>query len=89
MIIKKYITYAGIENPKTEQELKVEICGLENSILIAKELISRYKQIFAIMELKRGETTNVPKTGTVENSEGESRAGAEGIREAGEEDKIP
>lgn len=52
MIVKKYVTYAGIEKPETVAELKVEMLGLKNVIAIAKELISRYEQVFAIMELK-------------------------------------
>lgn len=52
-IIKKYITYAGIENPETIAELKVELLGLKNSIKIAEELISRYEQVFAIMEMTK------------------------------------
>lgn len=53
MIIKKYVTYAGIEKPETVAELEVEILGLRNVIKIAEELISRYEQVFAIMELTR------------------------------------
>ena len=55
MIIKKVISYPGIENPSTVAEINVEICGLKNVIAIAEELISRYKQVFAIMEFKKEE----------------------------------
>lgn len=51
MIIKKAISYAGIDTPKTVEEIKVEMLGLKNAIKIAEELISRYEQVFAIMEM--------------------------------------
>lgn len=51
-IIKKHITYIGIENPETKEEINVEIQGLKHIIAIANELISRYEQSIAICELK-------------------------------------
>ncbi|MFA5049001.1 MAG: hypothetical protein WC516_08310 [Patescibacteria group bacterium] len=62
MIIKKCVTYAGIEKPETVAELKVEILGLRNVIKIAEEIISRYEQVFAIMELTQEGLTNVTQT---------------------------
>ena len=55
MIIKKHITYAGVERPETVAEIKVEVLGLRNLIAIANELISRYEQVFAIMALTKDE----------------------------------
>ena len=67
MIVKKHITYPGIEKLETITELKVEICGLKNAIKIAEELISRYEQVLAIMELKQEEMLNASqKKSTVE-----------------------
>ena len=54
-IVKKHIIYAGIETPKTLQEIKVEILGLKNAIKIAEEQLSRYEQVFAIIELEKEE----------------------------------
>ena len=53
-VIQKYIEYPGIDgSPTTIAQLKVEMCGLKNAIKIAEELISRYEQVLAIMELKK------------------------------------
>jgi hypothetical protein len=55
MIVKKYIAYAGIEQPATPEQIKVELYGLKNVIKIAEELISRLEQALAIYDLKRKE----------------------------------
>jgi hypothetical protein len=55
MIVNKYISYPGIENPNTPSQVKVEIYGLKNVIKIAEELISRLEQVLAIVELKKEE----------------------------------
>lgn len=75
MIVKKSIVYAGIEKPQTVAELKVELLGLKNAIQIANELISRYEQVFAIMELKQNE---IQTSGSSPNQEGEGTTRTEG-----------
>jgi sulfur relay (sulfurtransferase) complex TusBCD TusD component (DsrE family) len=52
-VIKKHITFAGIEKPETVHELKVEIYGLKNAIKIAEELISRHEQVLSIIFLEQ------------------------------------
>ena len=78
MIVKKSIVYAGIEKPQTAAELKVELLGLRNSIKIAEELISRYEQVFAIMELKQDE---LQISGASANQESEGPTRTESQRE--------
>jgi hypothetical protein len=52
-MIKKYITYTGIENPSIPSEVKVEIYGLKNVIKIAEQLISELEQVLVIVELEK------------------------------------
>lgn len=52
-IINKGISYPGIKDPRTIQEIKVEIYGLKNAIKIAEELISRYEQVLVMIDLER------------------------------------
>jgi len=68
MIVKKHIAYAGIEKPQTVAELKVELLGLKNVIKIAEELISRYEQVFAIMELKQEELSKGIQTSDIDDN---------------------
>jgi hypothetical protein len=52
-VIKKHIIYPGVETPATIAEIKVEVCGLNNAIKIAEELISRYEQVLSIMAMRQ------------------------------------
>ena len=52
------VTYLGIENPSTPKQIRVEICGLKQSIKTAEELISRLDQAIAIAELQEEEMLN-------------------------------
>lgn len=54
-LAKKHIIYAGVENPISASEIKVEILGLKNAVKQAEEMISRYEQVFAISMLKNEE----------------------------------
>lgn len=88
MIVKKYVTYAGIEKPETVSELKVEILGLRNVIKIAEELISRYEQVFSIMELTREGLLNATQTdGSNENKKSSGAKGTEGSGFEGEKNQ--
>jgi len=52
MLKTKKIEYLGVQEPKTEKEIELEILGLEHSILQAKERILGLKQALAISKLK-------------------------------------
>lgn len=55
-IIKKSIQYLGTEEkPGTPNQVKVEIAGLKHLIKIVEEMICRYEQALAIMEMKKEE----------------------------------
>lgn len=41
---RRTIEYAGVANPITPAEMRIEILGLRNAIRQAEELISRYEQ---------------------------------------------
>jgi hypothetical protein len=47
-IRRKTIEYAGLADPSTPAEMRIEILGLRNAIRQAKELISRYEQAMEI-----------------------------------------
>jgi len=85
MITKKYITYAGIEAPKTLKELQIEILGLKNSIAIANELISRYEQVIAIVNFEEKTNESQAKRPTEasqdKGAEQEARKPAESTKE--------
>jgi len=86
MIVRKHIVYPGIAEPKTLAELKVEMFGLKNAIKIAEELISRYEQVLAIMELKQEEMCNASQTQNfAETQESEGRESQEAEGNAGTE----
>lgn len=71
-VVKKGISYPGIEEPKTITEIRVEIYGLKNVIKIAEEQISRYEQVLALIDLEKeaaqhasqAESTSQTKKGT-------------------------
>ena len=50
-LVKKHIEYAGISNPSTPDELRIEILGLRNAARQADELISRCEQALEIARL--------------------------------------
>lgn len=54
-IIKKTICYIGIEEPKTENEINVEIDGLKHAICVAEELIAKLNQAVSIVRLEKNE----------------------------------
>jgi hypothetical protein len=90
MIVRKHIVYPGIEKPGTLTELKVEMFGLKNAIKIAEELISRYEQVVAIMELKQEEMSNASQAkSTVETQESEGAEGDEAEGNEGAESRGP
>lgn len=62
-IVKKYIVYAGIENPVTPAQVRVELGGLKNAIRIAEELVSRLEQVLTIVEMKQAEAADEQKDG--------------------------
>jgi len=68
-VIKKHIVYAGINDPQTVNELKVEICGLKNLIKIAEELISRYEQVLSIINLTAEEEFYASQTSGARETE--------------------
>jgi hypothetical protein len=70
---KKNIIYAGIEEPRTPSELRVEILGLQNAIKQAEEMISRYQQVFAVQELQNEERQHASQT----KSDSETQEGTE------------
>jgi Ran GTPase-activating protein (RanGAP) involved in mRNA processing and transport len=72
-ISKKSIVYAGIEEPTTSAEIKVEILGLQNAIKQAEEMISRYQQVFAVRELQNEERQHASQT----KSDSETQEGTE------------
>ena len=43
-IAKQTIEYAGVSNPGSPAEIRIEILGLRNAIKQAEELISRHEQ---------------------------------------------
>ena len=47
-LCKKHIEYAGITEPSTPAEIRIEIFGLRNAIKQAEELISRHEQALEI-----------------------------------------
>lgn len=55
MLVKKTISYLGINNPNTSKQIQVEICGLKQIIKTSEELISRLEQALAIAELQKEE----------------------------------
>lgn len=75
-VIKKHIVYPGVEKPSTLAEIKVEICGLTNAIKIAEELISRYKQVLAIMNMRQ----EALQYALQEKSSGKAEEGGEGAK---------
>lgn len=83
MIIKKQIVYAGIDGPKTEKELRVEILGLKNAIRQSEELISRYEQVLAIKDLSEEIFNARSSLNADKNSEGTTRGS--GVGSEGEE----
>jgi len=54
-IIKKTICYIGIETPKTENEINVEIDGLRHAICVANETIAKLQQAISIVKLEKNE----------------------------------
>jgi hypothetical protein len=58
MLIKKTISYLGIDSPNTSKQIRVEICGLKQAVKTAEELISRLDQALAIAELQEEEISN-------------------------------
>jgi len=62
---KQTVEYAGISDPSTPDEIKIEILGLRNAIKQAEERISRYEQALEVAALigKRTEAEqNIPET---------------------------
>ncbi len=47
-LCKRNIEYAGVANPSTPAEIRVEILGLRNAVKQAEELISRHEQALEI-----------------------------------------
>jgi FlaA1/EpsC-like NDP-sugar epimerase len=47
-LCKRNIEYAGVADPSTPAEIRVEILGLRNAIKQAEELISRHEQALEI-----------------------------------------
>ena len=52
-MIKKYIEYLGIESPITENEIKVELCGLKFAIKEAERSVAGLEQSLAIVKMKK------------------------------------
>jgi len=52
-ICKRAIEYAGVANPTTPDEMRIEILGLRNAIRQAEELISRHEQAMEIAAYMR------------------------------------
>lgn len=47
-LCKRVIEYAGISDPSSSMEIRIEILGLRNAIKQAEELISRHEQALEI-----------------------------------------
>jgi len=62
MIVKKYITYLGIEKPSTPAQVNMEISGLKHAIRVAEEMIASLEQSLAIVDLRQEEMTLNEKT---------------------------
>jgi hypothetical protein len=77
MLVKKTISYLGVDNPNTSKQIQVEICGLKQAVKTAEELISRLDQALAIAELQEEEMSNA---GLQKDGEGEDK-------ESGKEEK--
>jgi len=63
-IVKKNITYLGIDGPNSPIQVRMEISGLKHLITQAEEMIARLKQALAIMDLKREELSDGSKEDT-------------------------
>lgn len=48
---KRTVEYAGIVDPSTPDEIRIEILGLRNAIKQAEERISRYEQALEVARL--------------------------------------
>ncbi len=69
-LVRRTIEYAGISDPSSPSEIRVEILGLRNAIKQAEELISRHEQALEI-------------AGTMERSIREAQHGIEGKADSG------
>ena len=80
-IVKKQITYVGIDQPSTLTEISVEICGLKNAIKQAEELISRLELAQTIALMKQKEIADahakVPPVSDETDSISEGKEGTE------------
>lgn len=52
MLKEKNIKYLGIEDPKTKEEIEVEIAGLEHAAKQAEEQIARLRQALALFVMQ-------------------------------------
>ena len=50
-LVPRHIEYAGVLDPRTPDDMEIEIYGLRNAINQAQELISRYDQAIAMARL--------------------------------------
>jgi len=77
---KRTMEYAGICNPLTPAEIRIEILGLKNLVKQAEEWISRYEQALEIamlveripMEAQRYDSTGEIDSRTPEETQGKS-----------------